>query len=132
MQGLPSVFAAEDVVAGLRGAVAHQKVSILAGDVLGAGPGDGAVVPRVRPQVPAVQTQLPLQRLSKSDCARIRVALLLQSQMQWLEDTVKILKKKTWELGKKLEKICSAFSFCSNFAANLSNEPTRAIIIIFF
>lgn len=79
MKGLSSVLAAEDVVAGLRGAVAHQKVSILAGDVLGAGSGDGAVVPRVRPQVAAVQTQLPFQRLAKSDWARIRVALLLES-----------------------------------------------------
>lgn len=55
--------AGQHVVARLGGAVAHQEAALFAHDLLGTGPGDGAVVPGVGAQVPAVQRQLPFEGL---------------------------------------------------------------------
>jgi len=64
MQRLSFAAARQHVVARLRTAVAHQKVSVAPRHQLfGLGSRNAPVVPGVRPQVPRVQTQLPFQRV---------------------------------------------------------------------
>lgn len=84
MQNLSFAAACENVVAGLRTAVAHQKVSVALGhDLLGFGPRNAPVVPGVRPQVPRVQTQLPFQQFLRPWRIAIRLRRLL-----WFEGAV--------------------------------------------
>lgn len=61
VKGLELRAAREDVVPRLGGAVAHQEAALLADDVLGAGSGDGAVVPRVGAEVATVQREFPFE-----------------------------------------------------------------------